>query len=231
MGIPSQRGKEDAMERISVQSFHMRTGIGWFHPEIRYVISLRDMDPNSISGVRVMKLETLSRLLEGVVLERNVQVRPYAKCPFRILQLDPEDLLVGQTFVQRKKYQFLLEKFSGLFGTDFCTDKTLSQCGPLIVFGPDAQGTPCVAFYLPPIVEETDGKRFLIDGVHRNFIVRAVGGSIKAIVIRDVATPLPCDPIPWGRIKIVREKPVRHERFRNLRSEFFRNTKFAGIDG
>lgn len=219
------------MERIPQQVFENRTGIAWCDPNIEYVISLRDMEPSSISEVRIMERDTLGKLLRSIPLESMPHIHPYQDCSFNILHMDPDDLLVGQTFVQRAKYQFLIERFHNILGNGFCVETAIAQCGPMVIYGQDNDGVPAVAFYLPPIVEATGEQRFLIDGIHRNFLVKSIGGTIKTIVVQNVPSPLPCDPIPWSDIQTVDEKPVRQLRFHNLRRQYFRNTKFAGIDG
>ncbi|HXV26767.1 MAG TPA: hypothetical protein VD862_01980 [Candidatus Paceibacterota bacterium] len=195
------------------------------------VVSLRDLDPERIVQVHVMSREYLIALLSGISLEGAPDTHPYRGCTVEMMQMDPRDLAIGQTFVQRAKYQELLERFGSILGNGFCTRSGIAQCGPLIVFGYDGSGVPCVAHYVPPIIEATGNRRFLIDGIHRNYVVRSVGGTIESVLIRDVSIPLPCDPVLWDEVRIVDEKPPRPDRFRNLRRELFRNTKFAGIDG
>jgi hypothetical protein len=145
--------------------------------------------------------------------------------------MDPHDLVIGQTFVERGKYQALLEVFPSLFDGAFCVSRGSAKCNALIVFGQTRTGVPAVAHYLPPFVESSNTSRFLVDGIHRNFLVMRVGTTIESIVIKGVTEPLPCDAVSWGTIKSVDTKPPRGERFHNLEPARFRNLKFVGVDG
>lgn len=220
-------------ENIPQNTFEERTGITPISTTLSYrcVTSLRDIDPRTIKQVQVMPRSYLLKLLQSITLEGDPAIQPYNGCEVEIVQLDPRDIKIGQTFVQREKYQLLLERFGGILGNGFCMNGGIAQCGPLIVFGDIQNGIPALAHYVPPIIEATSDSRFLIDGIHRSFIVRSVGTTIESILIKNVAVPLPCDPISWEHIRIVEEKPARKDRFRNLRRHLFRNTKYAGIDG
>ena len=100
-----------------------------------------------------------------------------------------------------------------------------------IVLGRTAADEPCIAHYLSPIVEEHGGRLILMDGVHRNFLVRCVGTTIESIVIRQIGEPFPCDVRSWDEVRVVEEKPPKDQRFFNLRPELFRDVKHIGIDG
>lgn len=217
---------------ITLDEFHRRTGLNpTFSSTADQIVSLRDINPEEISSVQIMPRAYLEKIIRNIVLEGNPTERPYAKCDIQLVRIDPHDLKLGQTFVERPKYQSLLERFGNLFGDSFCTSRGTAKCGPLIVFGKTREGVDAVAHYVPPIIESTNGTQFLLDGVHRNFLVMRVGTTIESIVIKNVETPLPCDVQSWDTVRAVDQKPPRSERFSGLRTEFFRNVKHAGIDG
>ena len=195
------------------------------------IVSLRDIDPKNIISVEVMPREYLGRVVRGVTLEGDSSIKPYADCEITTSQVDPHDLKIGQTFIQREKYQQILENFSNMFGGNFCVARGIAKLGPLIIFGTTKDGRPAAAHYLPPIIEEGNGIRFLLDGIHRNFLVKNVGTTIESILIKGVKIRLPCSPESWNMIKAVEEKPPREERYFDLHAEFFRNLKHTGIDG
>jgi len=98
--------------------------------------------------------------------------------------------------------------------------------------GKSREGVISLAHYVPPIVEKHDSELVLMDGIHRNFIVRRSGTTIESIFIDNVRVPFPCKALPWKEITIAEQKPEKQEdRFFNLRQELFRNLNFVGIDG
>ena len=219
---------------IDMEIFEDRVGISrkqlvhfWDHA--KKVVSLRDIV--RVESVQVKPLDYLRRLLVATCLEGDAAEHPYKNCEIRLVRMDPASLVVGQTFVERGKYQSLLEGFSDIFD-GYCVTRGVAKCNALIVLGRDADGVLAIAHYVPPIVEESGDFHFrLLDGVHRNFIVMAVGTTIETIVLCGVKVPFPCQLLRWQSLRLVDQKPPREERFSHLRPELFRDVKFAGIDG
>lgn len=222
-------------EPLDVRDFEARTGLKTgFSCRAEEIVSLRDLNEGEVTAVQVMPISYLEALLRNVSLEGDVNVKPYANCEFSLVSMDPRSACVGQTFVERSKYQAILEKFELLDGK-FCVNGGAAKRNALIIFGVNKDGKEVMAHYLPPIYEvmngNDNGHHFLLDGVHRNFLVKQIGTTIESILIKGVKIPLPCDPGTWQEVRVVSEKPPRLERFHNLRPELFRNLKFIGIDG
>ena len=220
---------------IPLEAFETRTGIrrnewgaGW--GAAREIISLRDMI--KIVAVAVMPLDYLRRLLESVTLQGNPNEKPYRGCALRRVRMDPDNVLVGQTFVERSKYQAFLEDFQDAFA-DFCVTKGVAKCTALIALGERVSGSLAVAHYIPPIVEEHQNheRLCLVDGIHRNFLVKMIGTTLETIIVEGVKTPFPCDLHKWNAVQPVAAKPPLEKRFFNLRPELFRDLKAIGIDG
>jgi len=233
--IRSLKMKGSAMFlHIDMEVFEERIGISrkqlahvWDHAE--KVVSLRDMV--KVESVQVMPLDYLRRLLVGTRLEGDTGEHPYKNCDIKLARMDPASLVVGQTFIERRKYQSLLEGFSDIFH-GYCVTRGVAKCNALIVLGRTATNELVIAHYIPPIVEQGDDACLrLLDGVHRNFIVMAVGTTIETIILHGVKVPFPCGLSGWHSLRLVDEKPPRQERFSHLRPELFRDVKFVGIDG
>lgn len=218
--------------KIELDEFRKRVGMQpGFTARVDKIVSLRDLDPQHVFAVQVMSLAYLGNLIRNIPLEGDEKCKPYANCDISLVRIDPHDLVIGQTFVERKKYQSLLEDFGKLLDGRFCVTRGTAKCNALIVFGKTFEGEDAAAHYLPPLIEATNGTQFLVDGIHRNFIVMSVGTTIESVLLRNVKIPLPCETRAWSSIVIVDEKPPRHERFHELKPELFRDLKFSGIDG
>lgn len=194
------------------------------------IIALRDIV--RVESLLLMPQEYLRRMLTNVILSGQPETHPYQGCRVECLRLDPNGLRVGQTFVQRSKYQNLLESFSGLF-SGFTGTRGIAKRTAMIVIGRNQADQRCLAHYIPPIVEANGNQDglFLLDGIHRNFLVMKAGTTIESVVIRGVSQPLPCDTREWDSVRPVDQKPPKEERFFNLRPEFFRDLNHIGIDG
>lgn len=160
---------------------------------------------------------------------------PFKDATFELSVLTPEHLEIGQRFVYRENYQQLLEGFSDLF-RGFMMPSGFTQLGAYFICGKDYDGVNSSAFYIPPIVESHGkGRAFVImDGIHRNYMVRQLRGSIAAIIVSDIALPFPCASHPWSGLSVIniKDKPVNiGERYFALREELFRDLKYLGIDG
>jgi hypothetical protein len=176
-----------------------------------------------------MPIDYLTQLLKSVTLAGDVNARPYATAEISTMRMDPSQLRIPQTFIERSKYQAFLENFSGVFGK-FCVTKGVAKCTALIALGRSTDGSRAIAHYLPPMVEVHD-RLCLIDGMHRNYLVMTVGTTLETILIEGITSPYPCTPQGWSSVKVVSEKPPKHERFFNLQPNLFRDLKWVGIDG
>lgn len=195
--------------------------------DIVAVVSFREI--TKPLAIQVMRTDYLRRLLSRVTLEGDPSCKVYAGCEIARIRIDPGQLMVGQTFVQRSKYQAILENVPKTFA-DFQINHG-AKCTSLIIFGVTQKGFLGMAHYVPPIIERHNNHLVLLDGVHRNFLTGGIGTTIESIIISGVKTPFPCDPMPWEFITPVDEKPPREKRFANFKPHFFRDLKYVGIDG
>jgi hypothetical protein len=196
---------------------------------IREVVALREL--RRVLSVNSMPISYLEKLLSRITIKGNPDIRVYANRPLRLLRVDPTHVKVGQTFIERQNYISILEDFPRLFD-QFAISRGIAKLTALIVIGEDKEGHIVLAHYLPPIIESHGGKLILMDGMHRNFIVKNIGTTIESIVIEDVEIPFPCSTHDWDSIKILDEKPKDvKDRFFDLKPELFRDVKSLGIDG
>lgn len=218
---------------IPLDDFAARTGIraraladAWHGAE--RLVSLRDIA--TVTALQAMPIAYLEALLRNVTIAGDPNVRPYAACRIDQLRMDPQSLAVGQTFIERGKYRALLEEFPALFA-GFSVTRGPAKCTAYVVAGVAKDGSPVIAHYLPPIIEEHGNALVLLDGVHRNFLIGSVGTTIETLVLRGVATPFPADTRGWDAVMPVDEKPPKDQRYFNLRPDLFRDLKHIGIDG
>jgi hypothetical protein len=210
--------------------FIERTGLKFpsISTKITKIVAMKDLV--KIDDLFAMSKNYMMTLLRSITLEGDNTIRPYENAVIETCRIDPHQLLVGQTFVERGKYQNLVENITNIFES-FAIGNGFAKCGSYIVIGRTADGQRAIAHYLSPIVEIFKNNQCLIDGVHRNFITRAAGTTIQSIVIKNVSVDLPCEFGKWDNIRVVNEKPPREERFINLDKYFFRNLSWSGIDG
>lgn len=219
---------------IPLETFESLTGIptaffaGKAWHDIDHLVPFGELV--DLVSVQDMPREYLAKLMSNVSLDGDDGARPYAGCEIELARMDPQVVQVGQTFVERAKYRRLLENFSTFF-KGFCGARGIAKRTAAVVLGRTADGSYAAAHYLPPIVEQNGDRLLLLDGVHRNFLIKAVGTTIETIIVRNVTAPFPCDPQSWEKVLPVDEKPPRPLRFFNLRPELFRNVKRIGIDG
>jgi len=216
-------------EQISRKTFEERIGarIPTITGEINCVVPMKDII--EIAEIHLMPKPYLETLLRNVTLEGDQNCYPYRHAVIEYGRIDPHMLHIGQTFVERSKYQRLIESLSNLF-EGFHSNQGFAKCTSLIVIGYTNEKKLVVAHYLTPLIE-VHGRHNLIDGVHRNYITRSIGTTIESITLREVACPPPCDFKDWNNVKVVEQKPPREERFKNLNTYYFRNLGWAGIDG
>lgn len=196
---------------------------------IQFVIGLRNM--KEIISINAMSKDYLNRLLLRVGTTGSFNEKVYENAKINFAKIDPHTLRLGQKFVYRKNYTAILENFPCLFG-DFHISRGISKLTAFIIFGKDENGNFAMAHYLPPIIEIHEGHSILLDGVHRNFIVKNSGTTIEAIIIQNVKTHFPCASQKWDEVLVIDHKPEKIEdRYFDLKPELFRDLKSIGIDG
>ncbi len=220
-------------EPISKSDFQSRTGISnsYFRSSwdgAKTVTALRDL--KEILNISDMPVAYLEQLIYSIRLKGDPNCFPFKGCKVDLSCTDPHHTKIGQTFVQRSKYQDLLENFPAIF-QGFCLARGFSKYTAKIILGKTLCGKLAVAHYLPPIHEDHRSEIDLMDGIHRNFIVRSVGTTPETLIVRNVKTPFPATTHYWDDIKVVDEKPPIEHRFFDLKPELFRDLKAIGIDG
>lgn len=183
-----------------------------------------------ILGLQVMSLDYLKQLLSQVWLRGNPKAFIYKDCEIAIVQVDPNQLLVGQTYIEMPRYQMLTEGFQNFFSGLAATSGMANHAAFIVLCGVD-DGSIAIAYHIPPLIEEHAGRLFLIDGVHRHLTAKLAGVTIASVIIKDVEFPFPCDVHGWKNVHIVIERPSHEERFLNAKPELFRQLKEVGIGG
>ncbi len=219
-------------EAIPIGEFESRIGIRTSSASewsaATHIVSLRELV--EVKAVEPMRRDYLTALIRNVRLAGGVNALVYDMSSVETMRIDPHGLLLGQTFVERGKYQRFLETFESLFAS-FCVPRGMAKLSACIAVGKTEQGAHAIAHYVPPIVERTQRGLALLDGVHRMFLARQVGTTIESVVVSPVGTPFPVDLHGWDRVSVVGEKPALAERYSNLRPELFRDLKHVGVDG
>src|SRR3989344_3955319 len=165
-------------EPIPLEAFQERTGIikndFLFTPEVTEIVSLRNIA--SVSQVHIMPTEYLKKLLLNISISGDSKCKVYEGCRMKRVRIDPRQVRIGQTFVERPKCLKILEEFSGVF-SGFDTPGGFASLPSLIVIGKTDTHSVAIAHYLPTIIEIRKGGRKpkLLDGIHRSYLTRSVG--------------------------------------------------------
>jgi len=221
-------------EAIPLEVFQARTGIVskdfLFTPEVAEIVSLRSI--SSVSQVHIMPIPYLKKLLLNISTVGDANCRVYRGCKMKRVKIDPLQVRIGQTFVERQKCLKILEEFPGTF-SGFDVPSGFTNHPSLIVIGKTGTDSVAIAHYLPPIIEIRKGGRNpkILDGIHRSFLTQAVGTTIETVMFYDVAVPFPCETRDWEDISLVDAKPPKEKRFFDLKPEYFRDLKQVGVDG
>lgn len=196
---------------------------------IEKVVSLRKIKKPIL--INSMPEDYLFNLLRSIGTAGDPERKVYSRAEVLLLRMDPNGLMIGQTFVSRPKYIAIMENFKNIFN-GFTLPRGLSKLTPLIVIGKDNENQISLAHYIPPIFEVHAFVPIIMDGIHRDFIILNAGTTIQSVVINNIQTPFPCRPMHWSDIKVVDVKPERMEdRYFDLNRGLFRDLKSVGIDG
>ncbi|MEK7628629.1 MAG: hypothetical protein AAB421_04420 [Patescibacteria group bacterium] len=195
--------------------------------ECSEVVSLRQLA--SIESVQPMRRDYLRAVMCAVPLADG-RGDVYKHARITTLRVDPHAVRLGQTFVERSKYQQFLEGFEASFGA-FCVARGMAKLGACIAYGKTQTGVSAIAHYVPPIVECGPSGWVLLDGVHRMYLAKQIGTTLETVIVEPVTARFPTDLHEWDQVRVVNTKPPREERYNNLRPELFRNLKYVGLDG
>lgn len=214
--------------------------------EARTGITLRDVLPFSgydrivslreiirVRWILMMDDDYLARLLFSVPLTESPRVRPFHGLKIRRMPIYPTMVSVGQTFVEERKLLGLQGSFYGIFEGKGLQHGFINRAA-MIVLGQtsdDPDEKPALAHYLPPIIERHEHMHGLLDGVHRCWTAMTTGAPLEVVKVSGVRVPFPCDFGSWRSVAMVSSKPVKGERFFNLKPEYYRDLKHVGIDG
>ncbi len=197
--------------------------------QVRHVVPLRML--THIESIVPIKLSMLKRITSKITTIDGQH--PFEHVVPVLRKIDPRELRIGQKYVYRENYQDLLENLSGLFDS-FAIHGSITNLEPHFAFGFDRDQVPSLAFYLPPIIEQHGNEFVIMDGIHRDYVVKQLGGTIDAIILRNPSVAFPCGMRPWSDIRVIgiADKPERiKDRYFELNENLFRNLKYLGIDG
>jgi hypothetical protein len=218
-------------EAISVAEFEERTNLltqgtsQW--NTATHIVSLRQLV--TVEALEPMRRDYLEQLMQSITLAGADRTPVYCRSSVETMRIDPQSIVLGQTFVERGKYQRFLETFNSLFSS-FCVPRGVAKLSACVALGKTHDGAYAIAHYIPPIVERNAGELTLLDGVHRMFLGKQIGTTIECVVVSP-HVPFPADVHGWDRVSVVSEKPALNDRYSNLRPELFRDLKYVGVDG
>ncbi|MBM3234123.1 hypothetical protein FJZ19_03440 [Candidatus Pacearchaeota archaeon] len=182
-----------------------------------------------VKNIWFLKREVFEALIKHIPLRGFPDVFPYRDAEIDVFDIQPRGFDIGQTFVLERKILDIMQNLEGKLFSRFCT-RGISSMPPVQLYGLDADGKKAMAFYIPPIIE-IHQVPVLIDGVHRSYLCNAAGTTIHAVHVRNVSEQLPFDSVFWEDCSLVKEKPPREQRYRNLKMDYFRALNAVGIDG
>ncbi len=196
---------------------------------VQVILPLRDM--KEVESIVPMRRNTLAYFISRITTLDGQPV--FADNEIEMLKLDPRLLKIGQKFAYRENYVYLLESVTDIFD-EFMITGGLGELGAFFAFGRDENERKCMALYIPPIIEQHGADLVIMDGIHRDYIIKNTGMVINAVVVKNVTTPFPCSFHTWDELVVIslNEKPKDiNERYFDLRKNLFRDLKFLGIDG
>lgn len=196
---------------------------------VKKIVPLRGM--RRINCIVPMSLDVLESILRKMRTLGGELV--FQNSELELGPINPSNLKVGQKFVYRETYQSLLEDMPRIL-RGFALQTKIKGLGAYFIFGEDEFGERVMACYLPPFIEQHGTDDVVMDGIHRNFIIKQIGTTINAIKIRNVSRPFPCGLHPWSDVRVIslKDKPADiNERYFELNKSLFRDLKYLGIDG
>jgi hypothetical protein len=194
-----------------------------------YDIIVPPKEITTVDSISLFNQDILEALIRRIPL-RNSKIYPYEDSRILYTGQQPSRFQIGQTFVLKQKLISIMSELEDRLCSDFVSRPALSM-PPFKIYGTNRQGDKVLAFYVPPILETHDDVTSLVDGIHRSYICKSAGAQIEALEISRVSAPLPFDPIDWRATRPVSEKPSIHERYVNIKKEYFRDLGAVGIDG
>lgn len=219
-------------ERIELDmaEFERRLRLPNVH-SVKTIIPLRDVrevtsPPIPISAELLLWLLRRVKTLDGRM--------PFADATIQMIKIDPRHLKIGQKFAYRENYLKLLEEIPDIFHRFLAVNGGLSDLGAYFVFGLNEAGESSLACYIPPLLEKHGSDLAIMDGIHRNYIMKQAGSTLNAILIERVGLPFPCGLKTWSEIRVIslaeKSKDI-NERYFELDQGLFRDLKYLGIDG
>lgn len=223
------------LERIPIAEFQARTELnpardlehGWGNAT--HVVALKELI--HISAIQYMHKGYLDKILRHVILKGGNKARVYQDCTFRTIEISPKMLGIGQRFLEKPKAHAMLANLNDVL-RDFSAIGGVLKAGAFIALGKTKDGVLAIAQYVPPIVEKNGSPLMpLLDGIHRNYLVERMEGTLAAIAIDGVKEPFPCRIHSWEEITPVDVKPPPEERYFDLNTDRYRLLNYVGIDG
>jgi hypothetical protein len=218
---------------LPIEDFRRNTGLCIDNTVPRKTVEVTCLkDMTVIEKVIPMTSDYLERMVSTVTYGLpEVLGLAYRNCQIEVKQLDPRELRISQSFVQRDKASFFREEFVDKFSPYMPSLSMVQECGPFIAIGQRADGQPVMAHYLPPIVEEHGDKLLLLEGGHRQYVALEQESTHLTVVIRDVRAPFPWETAPWLKLRVVDVKPHQDDRhFGKPAKQYFRHFLPVGLD-
>lgn len=198
--------------------------------QLKKVLPLRDL--KKVNSIIPVSEKMLFGMLKSIKTSDGQY--PFKNSEFKILKIDPRQLKIGQKYAYRENWIQLMQDLPDLFSKHSVLGSGITHLGAFIIFGTDTIEESAMAFYIPPIVEQHGNDLVVMDGIHRNYIVKQIGVSITAIEAKKVSVDFPCSCQEWSELRSISltEKPLDiNERYFDLRKPLFRDLKYLGIDG
>ncbi|MFC1703096.1 hypothetical protein ACFLZO_01380, partial [Patescibacteria group bacterium] len=153
-------------KHIDLETFRARTGIchddfARLRAKGEKIVSLREIV--EVNCVQAMPKGYLYRLIRSVTLDGGPSVKPYGDCVIELVRMDPNSLLVGQTFVERV-FEIVEFTFHMQAREFLCTEYLFqheSRC----------HGTAAVCLPVPFHTEPQQDKR--VEPLSRTFVDRS----------------------------------------------------------
>jgi len=222
---------EEYLERMQINPDDLRQQLRLPKiSSIKKVIPLRNI--TKINFIVPLRKNFLEKIIKKITT-LDKKWKPFETSEIKLIKAYPAQLKIGQKFVYRENYQKLLEEMPKIFD-EFLINPGICDLGAFMIFGNDNQGNICLAYYIPSIIEKHEGELVIMDGIHRNFLVKQMGPTLNAILVDNVKTPFPCSFHSWDEIQVIplKNKPKNiQERYFDLNSNLFRDLKYLGIDG
>lgn len=195
------------------------------------MISLVDM--HTIKSIIPLRMEVLETIIKAIPTSDGQF--PYSSAKIKLVKVDPFQVMTGQRFVFREKYESIIEGLGNFFSDFAINSEGIGNLGAYFVRGKTSEGRQVLGCYLPPIIERHGSNLVILDGVHRSYVSRQVGLTPISILIENISVDFPCECRGWSQVEVIsiqnRPKNMEDRFFGALKPCLFRDLKLIGVDG